>query len=143
MIDLHPKQILGNLTVTRHRDMKRLKTSPASLDFEADLNAPQAPEEPSRVQSPFELAGVDALFLALQNPRDKNKEEVNRGFSLLDMLQSLQRSIVEGQISNSTLKELAHLSKSTPDIDLDPKLRSILQEIEVRSQVELAKLERK
>jgi hypothetical protein len=96
----------------------------------------------SAVTSTPVLSGIEAL-MALQEVPDataKRKRALARGDRLLDRLDDLRRGLLLGQISTEKLTDLARLAgESSAEVD-DPQLRDVLQEIELRAKVELAKL---
>jgi hypothetical protein len=89
------------------------------------------------------LSGITAL-MALQEVPDATagrKRAVARGAQLLDRLEDLKRGMLLGRISADKLGDLARLAaQSAAEVD-DSGLRDVLQEIELRARVELAKLQ--
>ena len=89
------------------------------------------------------LAALSSL-LALQEapgPEADRRQAIGQGNTMLDELTKLQIGLVEGAISEETLRRLTHLlGRPRPNLD-DPTLEDILDEIEIRAAVELAKLE--
>src|ERR1700735_1519540 len=89
------------------------------------------------------MSGISAL-MALQEVPDAmagRKRAVARGTQLLDRLEDLKRGMLLGHISADKLGDLARLAgQSAAQVD-DPGLRDVLQEIELRARVELAKLQ--
>ncbi|MDH3663447.1 MAG: flagellar assembly protein FliX [Alphaproteobacteria bacterium] len=90
------------------------------------------------------LAALSSL-LAVQEAPDPTvgtKRAVLHGDTLLDELRELQIGLVQGWVSEDSLKSLAHmLDQPRPAID-DPDLNQVLDDIELRAAVELAKFER-
>ena len=90
------------------------------------------------------LAALSSL-LAIQeapDPGSGRKRAVLYGDTLLDELKTLQVGLVEGWVSEDSLKSLSSmLDRPRPPID-DKDLNQVLDDIEVRAAVELAKLER-
>jgi hypothetical protein len=83
-------------------------------------------------------------MLALQEISDEEvarRQLLRKGEALVDKLEVLRRQLLEGRIPASTLRslqqELAHQRQSVAD----PKLMELLDDIELRAAVELAKLE--
>ena len=64
-----------------------------------------------------------------------------RGEQLLDMLDQVRDGLLAGGIPRSTLNRLASALGRRQDNFADPRLQSVLDEIELRARVELAKLE--
>jgi len=95
------------------------------------------------VQAAPALSGIEAL-MALQEVPDamvERKRAVARGDRLLDRLDDLRRGLLLGHISADKLSDLARLAAESSARIEDPDLREILQEIELRARVELAKLQ--
>jgi len=89
------------------------------------------------------LSGLEALF-ALQEVPDATtgrKRALARGTKLLDRLDDLRVGLLLGHISRDKLSELAQLAREGSQGLDDPELREILEEIELRAAVELAKFE--
>jgi len=92
------------------------------------------------------LAGVDALLVLQEvdsagtghKPNDRKQQE--RGNEILDRLDEIRHGFLFGQIPQSQLERLIRLTKSDRGSVTDPRLASILDEIELRAAVELAKL---
>ncbi len=100
----------------------------------------------ARVAStPSAIANLGSL-LALQSiPQgdfEKRKRATKRAESLLDNLEELRIATLEGRVTPSHLMQLRNALKSRETIEDDVQLQSVLNDIELRAEVELAKLER-
>ncbi|AIL64693.1 flagellar assembly regulator FliX [Rickettsiales bacterium Ac37b] len=71
------------------------------------------------------------------NLEQEDKKKCNQ---LLDMLRTMQISILQGNINSQDLSELKHLLYLTNNFTTCTTLKDILEEIELRAAVELAKL---
>lgn len=103
-------------------------------------------EEPRAVVGAAPVTAIEAL-LALQGVSDEESEgrrqALARGHQLLDLLEEVRRGILLGVIPEATLRRLAELARAREGRRFtDPRLAEILAEIELRAEVELAKLER-
>lgn len=113
----------------------------ASGDFakQIDGEAPSA----AAVSGATGLGPVDAL-LALQEVPDslaRHAKARQRGETLLDQLDQIRLALLAGTLSRATLGRLVDLlALERPQVD-DPRLAQIIDEIELRAAVELAKLE--
>lgn len=89
------------------------------------------------------LGSLDAL-IALQEvggPLERRRKAVRRAGAILDVLDEVKLSLLDGGVPPAALDRLVHavrLEKGEAD---EPRLRDLLDEIETRAVVELAKLE--
>lgn len=104
---------------------------------------PSAPAAPAQVSSVSGVMGVEAL-LALQDvesPTERRRRSVSRAGRLLDELDGLKVALLGGDLSQAQLDRLARAVREQRAATEDPKLEAVLDEIETRAAVELAKLE--
>jgi Class II flagellar assembly regulator len=90
------------------------------------------------------LVALDGV-LAVQevpDPTQGRRQATHRGHGLLDELHQLQIGMVEGWVSEGGLRRLARLLDRMRPAAADPDLDAVLDEIELRAAVELAKLNR-
>ena len=97
---------------------------------------------PAQAGSASGLFGMDAL-LALQGEEDvlvgRRRRQIKRSNDILDALDDLKVSVLSGEIDDEALLRLqANIAASREDIE-DDKLQGVLNEIETRAFVELAK----
>ena len=90
------------------------------------------------------ISVTDAIFAA-QMINDEEEKQIRhklikRGFSLLDKLEEIRDAILLGYISKEKLIEISRMIKEHQVESSDPKLQEILSDIELRVEVELAKL---
>ncbi len=89
------------------------------------------------------LDSLDAL-IALQEidgPLGRRRRAVNRAGRLLDELEGLKLSLLEGEIDEGGLRRLTAAVREQREATSDPGLEAVLDQIETRAAVELAKLE--
>ena len=89
------------------------------------------------------LMGVEAL-LALQDvggPLERKRRAVRRAGRILDTLDGLKIALLEGDISGIDLDRLRRAVRDERAETDDPNLEAVLDEIELRAAVEVAKLE--
>ena len=89
------------------------------------------------------IAAVDTI-LALQGIGDEGEQRkrgARYGEQLLNLLDEVRDGLLAGGIPKATLHRLANTVATRREGFSDPKLQGILEEIELRAQVELAKLE--
>jgi len=102
-------------------------------------------EEPpaQAAAAPPKLNPLDAL-LSLQELPDAlagRRRAVQRGSSLLDRLEDLRLGLLAGIVPRERLQQLAELAQSARDGVDDPRLAELLDQIDLRVAVELAKLD--
>jgi hypothetical protein len=89
------------------------------------------------------VSSVDAI-LALQGVGDYSearKRATGRALSLLDVLDDLKTALLEGGLPKAKLVALMDLLQSRRDQTNDETLEAVLDEVETRAAVELAKFE--
>lgn len=114
---------------------------------EAGGFAPQTDDGPS-VPAPAPTAPLTApgAILALQEvdaSEPQARRAVGRGHRVLDELKELHLALVDGWLSEDALHRLAALvDDRRPEVD-DADLASLLDDIDLRAAVEMAKLRRR
>lgn len=89
------------------------------------------------------IGSVDAL-IALQAVDDGAAERQRaraRAEEILDRLDELRAGLLTGEMPRERLEQLGHLARSRRGRTNDPRLDQVLDEIDLRAQVELAKLD--
>ncbi len=89
------------------------------------------------------LDSVDAL-IALQEidgPLGRRRRAIGRAGRLLDELEGLKLALLEGGIDEAGLRRLSAVAREERDATSDPRLEAVLDQIEARAAVELAKRE--
>jgi hypothetical protein len=95
------------------------------------------------VAGPGPVPALDSI-LTLQNMEDSTdgrSKGLKHGEQLLDMLDQVRDGLLAGGIPRTTLNRLANAVTRRREGFADPKLQGVLDEIELRAHVELAKLE--
>jgi hypothetical protein len=104
-------------------------------------------EESHAVEAPVGIGGVDALLMVQQADdaleRETRRRLVRRGESLLDGLEELRHGLLMGEIPVEKMAILAQTIRDRRESSTDPRLSALLDEIELRVEVELAKLSRR
>ena len=95
------------------------------------------------LSAPGPLTAVETI-LTLQNIDDSTSGPTKgaaHGEKLLELLDDVRDGLLSGGIPRSTLNRLANAVSRRHETFCDPKLQGVLDEIELRARVELAKLE--
>ncbi|MFN0264136.1 flagellar assembly protein FliX [Tepidamorphus sp. 3E244] len=87
------------------------------------------------------LAGIDALMMLqeVDERGERKRRALKRGHDLLDLLESVKLDLIAGIDNPAALTRLGDLVRRHRQLADDPQLASILDEIELRAAVELAK----
>jgi hypothetical protein len=87
--------------------------------------------------------GIDALLAlqAVEDPLYARKKAVRRGTALLDALEAIKADLLIGQVSEGRLNQLMAVIGQARERNL-PGLDGVLDDIELRARVELAKFGR-
>jgi hypothetical protein len=90
------------------------------------------------------IAGIDTL-LALQGAEDPTaraarKRMTDRADSVLEELDHLRLALLSGNLTVGHVIDIADVVASHRERIMDPRLRAVLDEIDLRAQIEIAKL---
>jgi len=123
------------------------KAAPGSFAKQLGEGAAGPVDEAATVGSPSAVANVDALLAAqtvsgnLED--DVRRRLIRRGEDILDRLEELRHALLVGTVPKERLIQLAQMVRARRDHVADPRLATLLDEIELRAEVELAKLSRR
>ena len=97
----------------------------------------------SVVAGPGPIGALDSILMlqGLDDSTDGRSKAAQHGEKLLDMLDEVRDGLLAGGVPRTTLNRLANAVSRRHDQFNDPKLQGVLDEIELRAHVELAKLE--
>jgi hypothetical protein len=101
------------------------------------------PAQAAPVARAASVMGMEAL-LALQevgDPLTRKRRAVSRAGRILDELEGLKMALLDGSVSGHDLQRLKRAVQEARDRTDDPGLEDVLEEVELRAAVELAKLE--
>jgi hypothetical protein len=123
---------------------KRRASSVGGSGFARHLAETNADAAPAAVTETCETLPLDAL-LALQAVGEDGGEGARHtsrrhGETLLDLLDRLRADLLAGRIAEAHLVEIAGLVRARRGASGDARLEQIINEIELRAEVELAKL---
>lgn len=127
----------------RSRKADKAGAADTGKAFRAHMDGDAAPEATATTAA-TPLAALTSLLTVQEapDPADPRKHAIKHGDTLLDELRELQIGLTQGWVAEDTLRGLARmLDRPRPAID-DPELNRVLDDIELRAAVELAKLEK-
>jgi hypothetical protein len=101
--------------------------------------SPRAAGAPAALRT---IAGIDALIAlqGLEDATERRKRGVKRGRLALDALDELKIGLLGGMLSEATLNRLKSAASGLRDGSGDDGLDGVLGEIELRVEVEIAKM---
>jgi hypothetical protein len=116
------------------------RTSSGTFALPQEEEAPTATSAGSGVAT---LAGIDALIAlqGIETPTERRRRAVGRGKSALDVLDDLKVALLSGTLDAGALDRLRMVALGLTDPSGDPGLDQVLAEIDLRVQVELAKMQ--
>lgn len=116
-------------------------SSSSGVDFEGYLEGTEETDASSENQA---TSGVNN-FLFMQEISDEQAgrhKALQQGKQTIAALEQLHRDLLMGTIPEATLQRLKGVVEKQREGFTDPKLKQMIDEIELRAAVELAKLER-
>ena len=105
----------------------------------SEQEAPKSTGGPAALRT---IGGIDAL-LALQgedDPTERRRRAVKRGGVALDALDELKLGLLSGNLTPTTLSRLKSAATDLAAGSGDPRVDGVLAEIELRLEVEIAKM---
>lgn len=134
----------ANAAARANRVRKAGKVGGAS--FIDTLDSIGGVEEAQGVEAPASVAGLSGLG-GLLGAQEVSEDEVQRrkaqkqGKVTLDVLAELRDALIVGTLPLSTIRNLENIVAQERGTTTDPVLNGILDEIELRAAVEIAKLQ--
>ncbi|MBN2751532.1 MAG: flagellar assembly protein FliX [Rhodospirillaceae bacterium] len=103
-------------------------------------------DDSAAVDGTVSLSGVEAILAAQEVDPDGGERArvrfAQRGEDVLDLLEGVRLGLLSGAVPKDDLADLARLVRSKREAGIDPRLSAILDEIELRAEIEIAKLTR-
>jgi hypothetical protein len=128
----------GPAATTGKSSVRRSASGTFSLPHDDEARA--APSGTSGVAT---LSGIDALIAlqGIESATDRRRRAVGRGKTALDALDDLKLALLSGSLDPSAADRLRTVALGLTDSSGDPELDRVLAEIELRVEVELAKMQ--
>ncbi len=135
-VDSTPAQKLNTPSRVKKPDIKRRSDS-----FLAEVEGPtytpslrETPPASSEISDILQLQEVTQPLFSLKRSRARGEE-------ILKVLDKIRHSLLGGGLEKSAMIRLRKSLEATPISSQDPRLNEIVQEIEQRLAIELAKME--
>lgn len=125
---------------------RRRKDAGRGAEFADRLKEAMAATEPGAAVEAHPPAAVDQLVAIQEAPaavsQEGRKSARQYGHFLLDRLEEIRLALLIGAIPKDQLARLAQTVRQRRERSDDPRLNEVLDEIELRAEVEIAKLTR-
>jgi len=132
------------------RRTRKAGSTSSSGEFAAELDkvtgGADSAGEAGAVEHSGAVSGVGGLLAAQtvggeSGPSyEERQKRAKRGAEILDRLEEVRRGLLAGVIPKDRLAELARIVREKRERGADPVISRLLDEIELRAEVELAKL---
>ena len=124
---------------------KAVRSSNGGAVFSLEPSSGPSQTAPStHVASSLPIGDISALLAVQGDERQRARADaVVRGHETLDALDALKVDVLSGQVTRQKLVHLATLAENQRKNLGDPGLMNILDHIELRARVELAKFEKR
>lgn len=119
-------------------------TSAARRTGSSTFTLPQeTTTQPAAGSAVRSLAGIDALIAlqGIESPEERRRRAIGRGRTALDALDALKLALLSGSFDEAAVGRLRAAAAGLKDLTGDPHLDGLLAEIELRVEVELAKMD--
>jgi len=134
---------IDDVNKVKDLNASKVKKSSGGESFSAYLNETMKPQS-APVGGSVGINVADAVLAAQmvngEEEKERRKKLLKRGQTLLEKLEEIRDGLLMGYISRDRLIEISRLVKDNRYQSEDPRLQEILSEIELRVEVELAKL---
>jgi hypothetical protein len=89
------------------------------------------------------VGGIDALIAlqGVEGVEERRRRAVKRGHTALDLLDEMKLGLLSGGLDPAMLLKLKTAAAGLKDLSGDPRVDQVLAEIDLRVEVELAKVE--
>jgi hypothetical protein len=115
--------------------------------FASTLRGATSPPAPTATAAARSVLSVGSILSVQETPDATAEAAKNKlrkfGRDVLDHLDDLRLGILEGAVSKERLTALARNLREKRELSDDPRLNAVIGEIELRAEVEIAKLTRK
>ena len=124
---------LGTPASSTRRTNSTVFSLPEDTGSASETRATLAPKAAANIDALIALQGIE------EDPAERRRRSVARGKGALDVLDDLKLRLLSGNLDSATVLRLRDAAANLKSSSGDPGLDSVLSEIELRVEVELAK----
>jgi len=124
---------LGTPTSTTRRSSSTGFSLPDDVTSTSETRGAVAPKAAANIDALLALQGIE------EDPAERRRRSVQRGRGALDVLDDLKLKLLSGNLDTTTVNRLRDAAANLKSSSGDPRLDTVLSEIELRVEVELAK----
>ncbi|MGA7803527.1 flagellar assembly protein FliX [Bradyrhizobium sp.] len=124
---------LGTPTTATRRTSSSSFSLPEETASTSETRATAAPKASANIDALLALQGIE------EDPAERRRRSVKRGKVALDVLDDLKLGLLSGNLDAATVNRLREAAANLKSSSGDPGLDSVLSDIELRVEVELAK----
>ncbi len=107
-------------------------------DMLEETEAAVSAEAPARITPPPSVGGILSVQ-EVEEGETRRGRMIRRGHEMLDSLEELKLSLLLGEVPLDQLEEIREQMREEKELVSDPRLREVMNQIEIRAAVELAK----
>lgn len=125
-----------------HGRRSTAKTNPSSGQFSKAIDDAAGSTSAAGLSGSGPIGGLDALLSlqAVDDPGQRDRQAKSRAHGILDRLEELRIDLLAGRVSVGRLQHIVEtLGRSREQVE-DPRLADLLDDVDLRAHVELAKL---
>ena len=111
-----------------------------SLTQTGSASAPASPAASTSVGGVSDVSALMALQ-GVESATEHRRRAIRRGGGLLDRLDQLKLAMLSGEAGEGALESLGRMLREERPLDVDEGLNGLLEQIDLRAAVELAKAE--
>lgn len=103
----------------------------------------EAAKAPAGTGAVRTVAGIEALMAlqGVESAEERRRRAVKRGHTALDLLDEMKLGLLSGRLGSEMVHRLRSAAAGLKDLSGDPRIDQVLAEIDLRVEVELAKVE--
>jgi len=135
---------INDVNKVKDSSLSKVKKTSTGGNFSAYLQDIMQTSAEESISGASPLSAADAIFAAQMVGEEEEKEirkkQIQRGQTLLEKLEEIRDGLLRGYLPKEKLIEASRLVRANKMEAQDEKLNELISEIELRVEVELAKL---